>query len=544
MDVDAKNSAPAILKDLLRLFDGMGDGIMVTDRFGEIVGINKALATIFGIDNDVELRENPTSLFNGLCNPETKQRVHPQNLPFNRAIHTGHTVDAKEFLLKRSDSSECFVKISTSPVFEDEGLLVGTIGVVTDITDWKRLEETVAERNLQLTAINRIAAMLGKMIDFREILEYSLRQMMSALSCTSGAIFLSDKNGQRIYLGASVNLEESLLSRIHGSEIHSTIFGKVFELGIIQFVGRSAGFQGTVLEELPFDAVVVFPLKWNGKVVGVGALFNEVERTPGKYEREVIEGIGTVMGTAIENSVLYEEVIHKTRLLESKDRELEQVVHAITHDLKSPLLAIESFTLELRRGGALGIEQEALVEAILSSSTKLHSLVNNLIELESVGRNEAAPEETDIALLVRNVVDGFYTRLTERKIKVSMEGDFPKLYIAAQHIERVFINLIDNAIKYIGNRTDPCITIGVHDKGDHFLFYVRDNGIGIAREFQEKIFEIFQRVKASETETIEGVGLGLAFAKKIVDVNGGQMWVESRGRGKGATFYFTLPKQY
>jgi len=544
MTVDAKNSALIISEDLLRLFEGIGEGIIVTNRFGEIIGMNDGCERILGVDKEVSLRKISTILLNGLCNPDTKKRVVPPNIPFNQAIATRRSVDAREFLLKRPDGKESYIQISTSPIFGEDDSLAGTLGIVIDVTARRKLEETLTQRNLQLSAINRIATLLNRTIDFREVLDYSVRQVMDIFDGDAGAIFLPSKNSRKIFVAASANLDEEFLSEVHGSEIDATVFGRVLNSGNIESINRHDGF-GWIHHGngFPFGSVVVFPLKAKGKAVGVAALFSESERILESSQREIVEGIGTVVGAAIENSMLHEDTMRKTRLLESKNRELQQFTYAITHDLKSPILVIEGFARELKRNGHLEPELEALTESILTSSARLHSLVNDLLDLARVGSVEVVLQETDTGELVNRILKELSIRLTEKKIKVSIEGDFPKVYIVARYIERVFTNLIDNSIKYIGDRPNPSIIIGAQDKSDHFLFYVRDNGIGIPQEFHERIFAIFQRVKTGDTEKVEGTGLGLAFVKKIVELSGGTVWVESAGKGKGATFYFTLPKQ-
>ncbi len=368
---------------------------------------------------------------------------------------------------------------------------------------------------------------------------------MDIFTGDAGAILLPDKVGRRIFVAASANLSEDFLSEVHGSEITSNVFGKVLKSDAVQSIGRNENqaLMPRSMRRSPFASLVVFPLKAKGKAVGVGALFSESDRVLEDAQREIIEGIGTVIGAAIENSRLHEETIQKTRLLESKNRELQQFTYAITHDLKSPILVIEGFARELKRSGRLEVEQDVLIDAIMTSSARLHSLVNDLLDLARVGSVEAVPEETDMTPLIERVLTDMSIRLAEKKVKVSLEGTFPTLYVVARYVERIFVNLVDNAIKYMGDQPSPQLTIGVHDKIDHYLFYVRDNGIGISQEFHDRIFAIFQRVKTSDTEKVEGSGLGLSFVKKIVELSGGTVWVESAGKGKGSTFYFTLPRQ-
>ncbi len=551
MSLDVKNSALVVPQDLLRLFEGFDEGIVVTNRFGEIVVMNRASERIFGVGKDINLHKNSSILLSGLYDPETKKQILATNLLFNQAIATERPVASQEFLLKHPDGKDFYVQISTCPIFGEDNSLTGTLGILIDVTERRKLEETLTQRNLQLSAINRIAMLLNRTIDFREVLEYSVRQTMDIFTGDAGAILLPDKSERKIFVAASANLNEDFLSEVHGSELTSTIFGRVLKSDTVESVNRSENFStGSFgegmprsLRKSPFDSVVVFPLKAKGKAVGVGALFSEVERVLEDSQREIMEGIGTVIGAAIENSRLHEETIQKTRLLESKNHELQQFTYAITHDLKSPILVIEGFARELKRSAHLEVEQEVLIEAILGSSARLHSLVNDLLDLARVGSVEVVLEEADMGELVNRVLGDLSIRLSEKKIKVALEGNFPKLYIVIRYIERVFTNLIDNAIKYMGDQPSPQLVIGAQDKGDHFLFFVRDNGIGIPQEFHERVFAIFQRVKTNETEKVEGSGLGLSFVKKIVELSGGTVWVESAGKGKGATFYFTLPKQ-
>ncbi len=545
MSVDLRNSALIIPEDLMRLFEGIGDGIIVTNRFGEIVGMNRASEVIFGVSKDVNIHKNSALLLRGLSDPISRITLNSSDLPFGKVIAAERPIDSAELLLKRQDGRELYVQISAAPVFGDDNVLVGTLGILIDVTNRRQLEETLTQRNLQLSAINRIATLLNRTIDFREVLEYSVRQTMDIFAGDAGAIFLPDKNGRRIFVAASANLEEDFLSEVHGSEIDSTVFGKVLKSGGVESIIRSENFDGVPrsLRKSPFASIVVFPLKAKGKAVGVGAMFSDAERVLEETQREIIEGIGTVIGAAIENSRLHEETIQQTRLLESKNHELQQFTYAITHDLKSPILVIEGFARELKRNGHLEAEQSVLVDSILTSSNRLHSLVNDLLDLARVGSVEAVLEEVDLGEIVNRILGELSLRLSEKKIKVSLEGVFPKLFVVARYIERVFSNLIDNAIKYMGEQADPHLTVGAQDKGDHFLFYIRDNGIGIPKEFHERIFSIFQRVKTSDTEKVEGSGLGLAFVKKIVELGSGTVWVESAGKGKGTTFFFTLPKQ-
>ncbi|MCL5020669.1 MAG: PAS domain-containing protein, partial [Bacteroidetes bacterium] len=205
MGVEVKNNGVVISEDLLRLFEGIGEGMIVTNRFGEIVGMNRAAEKVFGVDRELNLRKNSAILLSGVCDPNTKRPVASPNLPFNQTIATERPIDSKEFLLKRPDGKEYFIQISTSPFFGEDNVLAGTLGILIDVTNRRKLEETLTQRNLQLSAINRIATLLNRTIDFREVLEYSVRQTMDIFTGDAGAILLPDKAGRRIFVAASAN---------------------------------------------------------------------------------------------------------------------------------------------------------------------------------------------------------------------------------------------------------------------------------------------------------------------------------------------------
>jgi signal transduction histidine kinase len=128
------------------------------------------------------------------------------------------------------------------------------------------------------------------------------------------------------------------------------------------------------------------------------------------------------------------------------------------------------------------------------------------------------------------------SRVSERGIRMMVTSDLPVVKGDRIRLVEAVQNLLDNAAKFMGDQPDPTIEIGAESRDDEYLFFVRDNGIGIEPRFHQKIFELFDKLNPN----IDGTGIGLALVKRIVEVHGGRIWVESEP-GKGATFYFTLP---
>jgi signal transduction histidine kinase len=167
-------------------------------------------------------------------------------------------------------------------------------------------------------------------------------------------------------------------------------------------------------------------------------------------------------------------------------------------------------------------------------------LVSDLLELSSIGRVVSTFQDVPSHEIVSHVTSGLQNRLKEKEIELVVAQNLPTIHCDGERIYQVFENLIVNAIKFMGDTEDPKIEIGNEDGETFHKFYVSDNGIGIDPKWHQKIFESFHRLKAIEDP--EGTGLGLAIVDRIVNNHGGKVWVESE-KGKGATFYFTLPKQ-
>lgn len=225
--------------------------------------------------------------------------------------------------------------------------------------------------------------------------------------------------------------------------------------------------------------------------------------------------------------------------LESKNAELERFTYTVSHDLKSPLITIKGFLGYLREDAQSGNMErlEKDIQRIDSAADKMQKLLYDLLELSRIGRLLNQPVEIPFNTLVADALELVNGRISARGIAISVGEDLPSIFGDRQRLLEVLQNLIDNAAKFMGDQPAPRIEIGAQTAvNDMPVFYVRDNGIGIAPEFAENIFGLFNKLDAQS----EGTGIGLALVKRIVEFHGGRIWVESEV-GKGATFYFTLP---
>jgi PAS domain S-box-containing protein len=223
------------------------------------------------------------------------------------------------------------------------------------------------------------------------------------------------------------------------------------------------------------------------------------------------------------------------------NEELKNFVHVVSHDLKTPIISIQGFSSRLLKKYQEKLDERAIsyLEQIQSSARRMELFVSDLLSLARIGQVVSTFDNVSSFEIVRDVVSRLQLRQKGKEIKLDILDILPTIWCDPERISQVFENLLVNAIKFMGDTENPKIEIGYEDSGDFHQFYVKDNGIGIDPKNQQTIFDMFQQVK--EIEDKEGTGIGLAIVDRIVKSHGGEVWVGSE-KGKGATFYFALPK--
>ncbi len=229
--------------------------------------------------------------------------------------------------------------------------------------------------------------------------------------------------------------------------------------------------------------------------------------------------------------------------LSARNRELDSFVFTVSHDLKNPLVTIGGFINLLYKnfGNVMGEDGKKYLTRITKSVKKMESLINDLLNLSRIGRLTGKKTMVSFGELVADSLSSMNSRINDSGIKVKVPKDLPYIFGVKKRLGQVIDNLMDNAIKYIGeDNPTPYIEVDVkEDKGEQ-IFFVKDNGIGIEKKYHDKIFGIFQRLPYPKK--IEGTGIGLTIVKRIIELHGGQVWVESE-KGKGSTFFFTVNEE-
>ena len=242
----------------------------------------------------------------------------------------------------------------------------------------------------------------------------------------------------------------------------------------------------------------------------------------------------------VTNRKKMEVILHRKNIeLEEINKELEDYTYVISHDLKEPLRSLQVFSSFLSEAQDSKISERGkdCLERIQKASARMSHLIDDLLKLSRIGREEVELKDVDLNELLSEVKDELTGIIEEEKTELNIDS-LPKVKCNGVLIGELFKNLISNSIKF--NEKKPVVEITCNERDNEYVFSVKDNGIGIEDKYLNEIFGIFKQL--NPREKYGGTGAGLTICKKIVEEHGGKIWIESMGPGKGCTFYFTIPK--
>ncbi|MBI2323547.1 MAG: HAMP domain-containing histidine kinase [Chloroflexi bacterium] len=291
-------------------------------------------------------------------------------------------------------------------------------------------------------------------------------------------------------------------------------------------------------------SVVAVPMLRNAEPIGAFLVGRRDVHPFGEAEVQLIETFADQAAIAIGNVGLFNEVQQKSHELEVASRHKSEFLANMSHELRTPLNAIIGFTdvMIQEMFGPLNAKQKEYLEDVRSSGTHLLTLINDILDLSKIeaGRVELDVTEFSLADAIENALTLVRERAARHGISLSADvaPDVGTVSADERKMKQIVVNLLSNAVKF--THEGGWVGITARREGDCIDVAVRDTGIGIAADDQARIFEEFQQVGKDPDKSREGTGLGLALAKRYVELHGGRIWVESEV-GKGSTFTFTVP---
>jgi signal transduction histidine kinase len=396
------------------------------------------------------------------------------------------------------------------------------------------------ERNEALSVLLELSNLLSSALDGETLLKGALSIVLKHFGFNAGRIYLMDSKEQCLILASHRGLDVSGLETIQLDEGFSGKSARTKSF-IAQHVSELEDKKRSAfLSKKGLKIIICVPFIVMERVEGVMNLAAKKIIELDQERMDLLMTMGHQIGVAISHTRIYRDLQQKLKEVEEKQETIKFFAYSISHDLKSPAIGLYGLTERFYRqyGELLDDTGKVYCDQILKTAKQIVTLAEQINDYIATRELPLRLERVGGSEMLTRLRREFSETLKERNITLSEPPFLPEILVDELRLTRAFRNLLDNALKYGGERLSK-IRIGYEQNRSHHIFSVTDNGGGIDQEEAEKLFQLFQRLETSRQ--IAGSGMGLAIVKEIAKKHLGDVWVESVP-GRGATFYLSVSR--
>jgi PAS domain S-box-containing protein len=527
-DITERKRKEEQLRLLSSAVEAAVNGIALTDRAGKILWINPAFTRLTGYSLQEAVGQNPRVLKSGKHSPEFYSQMWA-------TIVRGESWSG-ELVNRRKDGSLYTEQMTIAPVRAGGAGVTHFVAIKQDISARKRAEDRT----------RLMAETVGQLLKTdapRHIANEICQRVMDYMDCQVFFNFLVDEQPERLRLNACAGVSEEQAAKIQWLDFGAGVSGCVARDQcriVAENILSTPDPRTELVKALGLQAYACHPLMAEGRLIGTLSFGAKKRPHFTDDELSLIKDVADQVAIALQRQNAQAALRHAALELERSNVELQQFAYVASHDLQEPLRAVAGYLglIDERLRDKLDDKGRHYMAGAIEGAERMHTLINDLLELSRVGSRGGEFQSADLNAILDIALKNLAVTINQTNAVVT-RSSLPALAVDANQIAMLFQNLIGNAIKFRGGRP-PEIDVSARWQAGHWVFAVRDNGIGIEPQYYEQIFQIFRRLHTRKQ--YPGTGIGLAICKKIVERHGGRIWVQSQP-GLGSTFLFTIPDQ-
>jgi PAS domain S-box-containing protein len=543
--VSAQARAEEARLELASIVESSADAIIGKSLDGIITSWNDGAEMMYGYTAEEMKGQRIT-----LLSPPDRPNEMPQLLEI---VKQGKGINRYETERIRKDGRRLYVSASLSPIRDYKGEVIGASTIARDITALRRVDEMLRAQASQMETLYIFGREMGRTLALDEVIRRALHRVLSASGFDFAWIQIQGKSpaaAVQAARGAAGSFAEQTVRPAHlGEDFEEKITAQkepwlVEDVSVLPKLKLPQG-----LEEM--RALAVLPLSSGEKRQGTLLLMSSRVYAFGAEESQFLQALGQQIALAVENAQLYGASVQANAHLQAEieergraEKALADFTAMVVHDLRSPLSNVVSMAESLESGlfGPVNEDQSKWLWKIQSNCRSLIDHVSDFLDLSKIeaGHMELVKKPVDLKRLIQEILLEHSIQADKRKITLRsrIDSGLPQIWVDPRRFNQVLSNLLSNALKFSSDGSQ--IEVGASRAGDGEIHvWVKDSGIGIASDEIDQIFEKYRQISARKSGH-KGTGLGLVICKKIIEAEGGRIWVESQA-GKGATIFFSLP---